>query len=696
MAAPTQGQIRYLERVRAARAASIKQKQKNSSETAKEYEARIRQETIQRNTPPSQEQNYTPLPEATPIASAQEGGVVFSDGFRGTPVATSISGGTIFQQNAAQERRNEIINNGRIRDKPNNLFSRNSDDNQMDNKKTIPEEFEEREKRSQANIEQNTPFKKEGNVIQRLGYSAVSIFPSTLNLARGGVDASVYLLKESSKSKERRKEVLFETSRQVVPAIIGTPLVAAESFSVLTREGRFNPEGTINVALLGSGFSGRKLVETKPRVEIKPETKKLKLEIKMPEFLKSEAPVNERIELKAEFNTRVNEAPRTYIQPRSQRLPAELRERLPESQKRVIRSKLEYDTLTAKDTIVKRTASTPEEALALREQSRLEARKVFRDPRFGRDFNTAILEDSSYATKAQKIIARKQERGILDATGTRLLIGKERAQFLETVRTNKATARRMERNRLAYEKQAKERKRIIKKDNVVNEKDYSFFDKNDKGFKRKRIIDLRKDVSVFGNKKGSAQLYPQELIQEFVQRTKPKTESRLKYPSRSVFRAQPVVLAGLSKNVFQTGTFANTSGGSSAFVYRTQTEQATEQITRPKQQTRESPLSRQGFSSKSKQSTREALASAVAVASLSKIAQLTTSKTKDEFKKYPRSGEGGGGGGYTRNPNTNNNFSKKYSPSLVGIETGLKANKFLKRQAGTKGRGITGLEVRGV
>lgn len=81
MASPTAGQLRYLERVRAARGNAIRNKPKNSSETAEQYQIRTRQEAIERannqNTsqPVPQEQSK---PQTTEQIAAQNPNIVAS------------------------------------------------------------------------------------------------------------------------------------------------------------------------------------------------------------------------------------------------------------------------------------------------------------------------------------------------------------------------------------------------------------------------------------------------------------------------------------------------------------------------------------------------------------------------------------------------------------------------------------------
>jgi hypothetical protein len=69
---------------------------------------------------------------------------------------------------------------------------------------------------------------------------------------------------------------------------------------------------------------------------------------------------------------------------------------------------------------------------------------------------------------------------------------------------------------------------------------------------------------------------------------------------------------------------------------------------------------------------------------------------KNSINRYYRGGESGGGGGGSSEYNIKYGSKKKYIPSYLGIETGTKATRKQRRAAGTRGTGLSGLEVRGI
>lgn len=69
---------------------------------------------------------------------------------------------------------------------------------------------------------------------------------------------------------------------------------------------------------------------------------------------------------------------------------------------------------------------------------------------------------------------------------------------------------------------------------------------------------------------------------------------------------------------------------------------------------------------------------------------------KNSINRYFRSGESGGGGSSVNDYVRKSGSKKKYVPSFVGIELGIKATKQQRRAAGTRGYGLSGLEVRGI
>lgn len=153
--------------------------------------------------------------------------------------------------NNERNKRDSIYNSGDLSGHSNN-YSASMD--LQNNKKTIKEKFESKQRTSQKIIESTTPAKKEGNAFEETLYVPLSIPGSTINLFTSGAEAGYYLIKEATKGKDRRSEIYTAYKREGKNAVPKT-IDVVESFSTLDRYGKYNPEGAFNLAFTVLGIA---------------------------------------------------------------------------------------------------------------------------------------------------------------------------------------------------------------------------------------------------------------------------------------------------------------------------------------------------------------------------------------------------------------------------------------------------------
>lgn len=208
----------------------------------------------------SEQNNYTP--NLTPVATAaaqQQGAETFI--YAGTNQQQVYKTVNTTPRNGGDQSQDNNPRSADTRGDSNRLsplLDNRSGVNQAQTQyvRTFPEQRDTRQAQVQKTIESNTLFRKEGNPIQSTGYAVLAVIPTTANQFLTGIEAGTYLAKETLKGPERREQIKESFLAEGLPIFKEAPISSAESFSVLTREGKYNPEGLVNVALLTTGKKG--------------------------------------------------------------------------------------------------------------------------------------------------------------------------------------------------------------------------------------------------------------------------------------------------------------------------------------------------------------------------------------------------------------------------------------------------------
>lgn len=464
------------------------------------------------------------------------------------------------------------------------------------------------------------------NYVRGIGASLVK-FPTVYaanignSIYGAGIVATGYL---NSETRSKSRDSFSDANKNFVPAYTTT---LKEAYDIR------RPEGAVNIALFAFGLRAYgKSAGTRVRpTEVKPQS--LSSDIGVPKgrigdpLLPSRTPVR---------NPSVVSDNIKVLRPRDP---------------------LSFSDVTAKGTIVERKAATPQQAQLYRKQTVDTARKTFRDPRFGREFRTDVLEDFSARSAADRIIGRKQSKGKLDSTGRKLLSEQERSTIIrqqrETLRTNRARSKVIEESRLAYERQRQASAGYKKSDLLGNKKGQARLTEVDYGNGLKQILERPQLKSV------------------------PRVASRLGPLFASVIGLRSSRSQGLS------------GAGSS---------------TKPSQQadTIVGPVPAQDTRSASSSARKSVVRSAANVGTIVAVSQAQdafsfssfslSSEQSTDFIKRKRSQEGGGLGG-GRGGSSRSRGKNAYDPSLAGIEQFAAKGKVSKQGSAS---GNSGIRVRGV
>lgn len=758
-----------------------------------------------------------------PIASAVEGGVIFSDEFRGTPIATASSGGTIYIKNQALPTNYERGNNFGSGDGTFSANNRFGDGSSVDSKKTISQKYEQRESEIQQTIERLTPLKKEGNVAQQIGYAGATVIPSGINLLRGTLEAGAYLGKEYLKGSERRKEIREEFVEVGLPALKEAPIQTAESVSVLKRSGEFNPSGLVNIALIAGAFkkpstttatsekpsstssrsssfsvesaAGRAL-RTGTATDIDAAIGRLsrdvyrRVDVTSPSRIENILPTtNKAIPKKfqtSDFNLRtsvkattrspvrfgefsggenfVTTQPPPLVKPKTPFTAQEALDFSTPELKLTASFNLNKKFVGNKPIIKANKAAIIEsrqfDLLKATEEGKIDFGKLFpgkqTKSKFRLEDNVRLRkelqglenlgQDKRYAIEYPFVEVTREKitrpRFIDEGQGKKI-VGKQTFWEIKRERDfSRPVVYEKKTGKLLTPKQFNsyiegQRVREARKDFSRGKRDFDeqvskFFEREQKreGFYSdvKRLDSRAKKYgNVFGNKKGQAQLFRQETVvlekpsygrspraprlrtrsadefygrrprqaayPEFPQRESSllanelESSSATKYVNKARFKVPYLGLLGEE----QKSDISSLTGNAQRSSFRTYQETTPGVL-------QDTKTSQGQFSFRSLSRGLQKASQATALVGTAGALALTTlpKPGKNPINRFFRGGESGGGGNSGGQYNNKYGSKKSYVPSFVGVERGIKATKQQRRAAGTRGYGLSGLEVRGI